>query len=323
MALKPRSMVRMCWLSALVQPVSRNGRGVMAANGPPDFTSRSAVACGSAQQKRYQVTLQLNWYHSAEFAGFYMAETKGFYREANIDPRIQEGGPGIPAREYIFDGRAHFAPKCKSVIWIFLVGGMSHLESFDPKPALTEFGGQEIGQTPHKDVLTAKFVNDNLRIVVPDDANGHIRHKLFPTQVGFKKHGQSGLDISDWWPHLATCADDLAIVRSMWTTDNNHGAQLQFHTGRHVLEGAFPTIGSWIHYGLGSLNDDLPQFVVLGTPIADCCGGMNGHGAGPLIGLWDYQDGVPGRGARAMTPASRRRCRTTTAAPPRQSTSAT
>jgi hypothetical protein len=65
----------------------------------------------------------------------------------------------------------------------------------------------------------------------------------------------------------------------MWTTDNNHGAQLQFHTGRHVLEGAFPTIGSWVHYGLGSLNDNLPQFIVLGTPIADWCGGNNAHGA--------------------------------------------
>ena len=64
----------------------------------------------------------------------------------------------------------------------------------------------------------------------------------------------------------------------MWTTDNNHGAQLQFHTGRHALEGPFPTIGSWVHYGLGSLNDDLPQFVVMGTPIADCCGGMAAHG---------------------------------------------
>jgi hypothetical protein len=87
------------------------------------------------------------------------------------------------------------------------------------------------------------------------------------------------LDISDWWPHLAECADELAIVRSMRTTDNDHGAQLQFHTGRHVLEGRFPMIGSWIHYGLGSLNDNLPRFIVLGVPIADCCGGIGAHGA--------------------------------------------
>jgi hypothetical protein len=180
------------------------------------------------------------------------------------------------------DGRAHHRPRAKSVIWIFLVGGMSHMESFDPKPALNEFAGQEIGNTPHKDVLTAKFVAENLRIVVPDDANGHIRHKLFPMQVAFQKRGQSGLEVSDWFPHLGSCADDLAVVRSVWTTDNNHGAQLQFHTGRHVLEGQFPTIGSWVHYGLGSLNENLPRFVVLGTPIADCCGGIGAHGANYL-----------------------------------------
>jgi hypothetical protein len=180
------------------------------------------------------------------------------------------------------DGRPHFRPKAKSVIWIFLVGGMSHLETFDPKSALNEFAGKEIGETPHKDVLTADFIHENLRIVVPDDANGHIRHKLFPLQVGFQKRGESGLEISDWFPNLGSCADDLAIVRSMWTTDNNHGAQLQFHTGRHVLEGQFPTIGSWVHYGLGSLNENLPRFVVLGTPIADCCGGIGAHGANYL-----------------------------------------
>jgi hypothetical protein len=180
------------------------------------------------------------------------------------------------------DGQPHFRPKAKSVIWIFLVGGMSHLETFDPKPALNEFAAQEIGNTPHKDVLAASFIRDNLRPFVANQDNGQLRHKLFPMQVGFHRYGQSGLEISDWLPQLGSCADDLAIVRSMWTTDNDHGAQLQFHTGRHVLEGQFPTIGSWIHYGLGSFNDNLPRFVVLGTPIADCCGGVGAHGANYL-----------------------------------------
>jgi hypothetical protein len=179
------------------------------------------------------------------------------------------------------NGEPHHAPKAKSVIWIFLVGGMSHLESFDCKPALNQYAGQEIGKTPYADVLQAKFA-ENVRIVVPNDANGHVRTKLYPLQTGFGKRGESGLEISDWWPRLGECADDLAVVRSMWTTDNNHGAQLQFHTGRHTLEGQFPTLGSWVHYGLGSLNDNLPQFVVLGTPLADCCGGAGGHGASYL-----------------------------------------
>jgi hypothetical protein len=101
-------------------------------------------------------------------------------------------------------------------------------------------------------------------------------------QVGHRRRGQSGLEVSDWWPHVGDCIDDIAVVRSMWTTDNNHGAQLQFHTGRHVLEGQFPTIGSWVHYGLGTLNENLPQFVVMGRPIADCCGGTGAHGANYL-----------------------------------------
>jgi Protein of unknown function (DUF1501) len=179
------------------------------------------------------------------------------------------------------DGRPHFLPKAKNVIWLFMIGGTSHLESFDPKPALNRYGGKTIAETPYADSLKNKL-SDNVRIVVPDDANGHIRQTLYPLQVGHRPRGQSGIEVSDWWPHLSSCVDDLAVVRSLWTTDNNHGAQLQFHTGRHVLEGQFPTIGSWAHYGLGSLNDDLPQFVVLGTPIADCCGGLGGHGASYL-----------------------------------------
>ncbi len=171
----------------------------------------------------------------------------------------------------------HFPPKAKSVIWFFLVGGASQMESFDPKPALNKYAGKTIAESPYKSTLTSPFLKKNLREVVPGLHQVHPR--IFPMQVGFKKRGKSGIAVSDWWPHVGDCIDDLAVVRSLWTTDNNHGAQLQYHTGRHSLEGAHPTIGSWAHYGLGSLNDNLPQFVVLGTPLADCCAGVNGHGA--------------------------------------------
>jgi hypothetical protein len=179
------------------------------------------------------------------------------------------------------DGKPHFTPRAKNVIWLFMIGGASHLESFDPKPALNRYAGKTIAETPLAGSLKNKL-SSNVRIVVPNDANGHIRQVLYPLQVGSRKRGESGIEISDWWPHVGSCIDELAVIRSMWTTDNNHGAQLQFHTGRHMLEGVFPTIGSWVRYGLGSLNDDLPQFVVLGTPIADCCGGLGGHGASYL-----------------------------------------
>ena len=178
------------------------------------------------------------------------------------------------------DGKPHLHPKAKTVIWFFMVGGTSHMESFDPKPELTRHAGKTIGESPYKATLESPFVKQNVREVI---AGLHKVHPtIYPLQTGYKRYGDCGLEVSDWWPHVGSCADDLAVVRSFWTTDNNHGAQLQFHTGRHALEGAHPTIGSWVHYGLGSLNENLPQFVVLGTPLADCCGGAFGHGGNYL-----------------------------------------
>ncbi len=176
--------------------------------------------------------------------------------------------------------RSPIKPKAKSVIWIFLIGGMSHLESFDPKPELNKHAGKTIEESPFQAILDSPYLKKNVREFVPGQHK--VQPTIYPMQIGFQKHGQSGMEISDWFPHLAKHADDLAIVRSMWTTDNDHGAQLQFHTGRHAIEGPFPTIGSWVHWGLGSLNDNLPSFCVLGTPLADCCGGVQGHGANYL-----------------------------------------
>ena len=175
----------------------------------------------------------------------------------------------------------HHAPKAKSVIWIFLIGGMSQMESFDPKPELNKYAGKTIEESPYKATLESPYLKKNLREVI--EGLHKVHPKIYELQVGYRKYGASGLEMSDWWKTLGEwCADDLCLVRSMWTTDNNHGAQLQFHTGRHSLEGQHPTIGSWVHYGLGSLNDNLPQFVVMGTPVADCCGGAGAHGANYL-----------------------------------------
>ena len=187
-------------------------------------------------------------------------------------------------------GKPHFAPKAKSVIWLFMIGGVSHLESFDPKPLLNKYAGQSLADTPHKDLLDPKFLSENIRTAVPKQRK--ILSQIYPLQVGYRPRGESGIEVSDWWPHVGGCVDDLAIVRSMWTTDIDHGAQLQFHTGRNRLDGFFPTIGAWAHYGLGTLNENLPQFVVLGNPLADCCGGYEGHRANYL---GPEHDGVPMR----------------------------
>ncbi len=184
---------------------------------------------------------------------------------------------------------SHIAPRAKSVIWLFMIGGASHLESFDPKPVLNKYAGQTIAETPFADALKSPYL-ENERVVAFDPNNGFVRTQCYPLQVGFQRRGESGLEISDWWPHLGDCADDLCLVRSMWTEDSNHGAQLQFHTGRHRVDGFFPTIGSWVNYGLGSLNENLPEFVVMGTPLADCCGGREAHRANYL---GPQYDGVP------------------------------
>ena len=135
------------------------------------------------------------------------------------------------------------------------------MESFDPKPQLTKHAGKTIEESPWGDkVLKSPFYRKNVR-----DFAGTLRNlmpKLYPLQVGFRKRGESGIEVSDWWPHLSECVDDLSVVRSMWTTDNDHAAQLQFHTGRHIFDGFYPAVGAWVHYGLGTLNENLPQFIV-------------------------------------------------------------
>ena len=175
------------------------------------------------------------------------------------------------------NGLPHFAPKAKSVIWLFMNGGLSHVESFDPKPMLTKYGGKTIAETPFAEVQDPKKLAIE-RLVVPD-ANGNQRNTLYPLQIGFKKYGQSGIEVSDWFPHIARNVDRLAVVRSLWTTDSNHGAQTQFHSGRNMLDGDFPTLGAWVHYGLGSLNDDLPQFISIGT--REYWNKKDGHYLGP------------------------------------------
>ena len=185
---------------------------------------------------------------------------------------------GIARGETVADRAALPVAKAKAVIWIFLCGGVSHVESFDPKPELNRYAGKSIDTTPYKDVLNPSRLKD----IVSANPNHGGRKILMGLNTGFRKYGECGLAVGDWWRHVGSCADDIAVVRSLWTTDNDHGAQLQFHTGRHVREGAHPTIGSWVSYGLGTLNEDLPEYVVLGEPTGDCCGGSWTHGAAYL-----------------------------------------
>lgn len=190
---------------------------------------------------------------------------------------LQQDGRGADPSWTPPTGRPHLTPKAKSVIWLFMNGGVSHMESFDPKPMLNKYAGKTIAETPFADAQDPKKLALE-RLVVPD-GNGNQRNTLYPLQVDFRRHGESGIEISDWFPHLARNVDKLAIVRSMWTTDSNHGAQSQFHSGRHRNDGEFPNLGAWVHYGLGSLNDNLPQYISMGR--REYWNSKDGHYLGP------------------------------------------
>ncbi len=188
------------------------------------------------------------------------------HSDAKASGNAVQGAPG-----------PHFPPRAKSVIWLFMNGGVSHLESFDPKPEVTNHACKTISETPFADVQNPKRL-EGVRVALKQDSDRQ-QNKLFPLQVGFKKRGQSGIEVSDWFPHIGERIDDIAVVRSMFTTDNDHMAQTQFHSGRNVLDGEFPTLGAWVHYGLGSLNDNLPQFISMGT--REYWNRRDGHYLGP------------------------------------------
>ncbi|QDS95075.1 hypothetical protein FF011L_38590 [Roseimaritima multifibrata] len=221
----------------------------------PSGTSRSA--CGRVERRRFLSDFGLG------FTGLALGAMS--HRDALGS---QDAKPAA--------GQPHFPAKAKSVIWFFMNGGTSHVESFDPKPALNKFAGKTFDESPLGSVITdSPYYRDKVRDF--GEKPRALMSQVYPLQVGYGPRGQSGIEVSDWWPHVGDCIDDIAVVRSMWTTDNDHAAQLQFHTGRHIFDGFFPSIGSWVHYGLGSLNENLPQFVVMGSPPGDCCGGVGAH----------------------------------------------
>ena len=192
---------------------------------------------------------------------------------------LNEDGYAADQKAPQTENTEHVPAKATSVIWIFLAGGVSHMESFDIKPALNKYADKTFDETPFKDFLDQERIEKNLSgqgMTIP-------AHKeIMALNTGYQKYGECGLEVGDWFSHIGECADDLAIVRSLWTVHPNHGMQLTWHTGMHVRDGAQPTIGSWVSYGLGSQNQQLPKFIVMGNSIGGCCGGEFGHGASYL-----------------------------------------
>ena len=140
--------------------------------------------------------------------------------------------------------KPHMPARAKSVISLFMSGGVSHVDTFDPKPALSRYAGQPL--TGKGDVIVRQ---------------GH-PGPLMPSPFQFKKYGQSGMDVSEIFPHMASHVDEFALLRSVVSKSNDH-VQAHYALASGMIRMGFPSVGSWVTYGLGSETQDLPAFVVL------------------------------------------------------------
>lgn len=158
---------------------------------------------------------------------------------------------------------SHIAPRAKSVIFCFMEGGPSHMDTFDPKPELQKLAGQPL-PAGYKRVVTAM---------------GEINSPLLASKRKWKQHGEAGTWVSDWLPNIATCVDDIAVIRSCWTNGINHsGGVCQMNTGTPLA--GRPSLGAWVNYGLGSENANLPAFVVMTDNKSQVTNGPRNWGTG-------------------------------------------
>jgi hypothetical protein len=140
--------------------------------------------------------------------------------------------------------KPHFAPRAKAVISLFMSGGVSHVDTFDPKPALAKYAGQPL--------------EGKGEVIVRQGNPG----PLMPSPFTFRKYGESGIDVSELFPHIGSMVDDLAIMRSVHGQSNDH-VQAHYELSTGTIRAGFPSVGAWVTYGLGSENSNLPAFVVI------------------------------------------------------------
>ncbi len=141
----------------------------------------------------------------------------------------------------------HFPPKAKSVIFLFMCGGVSHIDTFDPKD--NKWAGM---------LIDAVGFGDN---------QAEMKRPVIPCRRTFTRYGKSGIPVSDWFPHVGSVIDDIAVIRSMWCHESNHfPAVIETCTGHQGRQFDHPALGGWVSYALGSVNRNLPAFVNLGRP---------------------------------------------------------
>jgi hypothetical protein len=172
--------------------------------------------------------------------------------------------PSVPPGRQSFDLKPkapHFAPRARAMISLFMHGGPSHIDLFDPKPELTKRSGED-----YQGDITFSFIDRATK-------------KLFASPWKFQKHGQCGMEVSELLPHFAGIVDDVCLIRSMHTDINGHEPSIWFmHTGKS--QPGRPHLGSWLTYGLGSETQSLPAYVVLTDP-----GGL------PVDGVRNWSNG--------------------------------
>ena len=173
----------------------------------------------------------------------------------------------------------HFAPKAKSVIFLFMYGGPSQVDLFDPKPALAKYAGKPIPVFKEADAFRTGTKNMAL-----------------PSPFKFAKHGQSGVEMCELYPNLAKHADKLCVIRSMHCESNNHGPAL-FQMNSGFVQAGKPSVGSWVTYGLGSEAENLPAYVVMldhqGAPINGALNWSNGFMPAAYQGVTFRSAGEP------------------------------
>src|SRR5262245_3634126 len=147
-----------------------------------NLPNRSGPPCGRVRRRTFLADIGMG------FTG--MALAAMLQRDGVGRALAEEPAPWSPP-----DGKAHFAPKAKQVLWIFLSGGVSHLETWDPKPALTKYADKTYDETPYPNPTKSPLFKERSRAVVGEDRP---HSKIFPLQVGFRKHGQAGMERSDW-----------------------------------------------------------------------------------------------------------------------------
>ena len=195
-----------------------------------------------------------------------MLVADGVIPAANAEEASSAGSDAAPMKTYrnpLAARQGHFNAKAKSVIFLFMDGAASHLDTFDHKPLVNEFAGKPLPESIER-VMTPMGVSNN---------------PLLASQRKWQKYGESGIEISDWYPNVAAHADDLCVIRSCVSDALNHvGGVCQMNTGS-ILAGR-PSLGSWVTYGLGSENQNLPGFVVLLDNDREPPGGNRAWGTG-------------------------------------------